>query len=230
MTVKTIQNLIDEALIRGKRERSGKFSPSSFGMCYRAQYWNRKDEPKSNPPDERVLRVFKAGNLFEEFVTDLITKNNSCELQVKCEEEDVLGFADIAKDNEVIDVKSQHSKSFWYMAKFQNQEQVREGKYHNWLQVSYYASHLKKEFMRLVFISKDDLCIKELVDKYEGYWDSELDRELRTLREIWARDFLPPAAPRRWKNKKGEYKECDYCDWKDKCFALEDTPPNMTGE
>src|SRR3990172_13175395 len=66
--IKTVQQLIDEALVRPEREGSGKYKPSNFGRCYRMQYWARKNEPQSNPPDERTLRVFKCGNHFEEWV------------------------------------------------------------------------------------------------------------------------------------------------------------------
>lgn len=216
-----IQDMINKALVRKERERSGKWSPSSFGKCYRAQYWNRKDEPKSNPPDERTLRVFKCGDLFEDFVAGLIMKDNHCEQQVLIETDDVKGFADFVFENEVTDIKSQHSKSFWYMAKYKNDD-IKKDKYPNWLQVGYYARELKKEFMRLVFISKDDLCIKEFVQKLDDYWLAEIEKELITLRGLWSKQGLPPAKPRCEPRKDGTYWECDYCNWKDKCKEIED--------
>lgn len=217
--MKTVQQLIDEALIRPAREPSGKWVPSLFGRCYRAQYWRRKSEPATNPPDQRILRVFKAGNLFEDFVVGLITKENSFETQVKVESEDVLGYADIVGDNEVTDVKSQHSKSFWWMTKSKD---IKADRYTNWLQVMYYARALNKDFGRLVFISKDDLCIQEYVQPLDDYWLKELDEELDLLRLIWRMGTLPLAQPRCFINKKtGKSNECKYCDWSDKCNALE---------
>ncbi len=219
-----IQELIDKALIRKPRERSGKFSPSSFGMCYRAQFWNRKDEPKSNPPDSRTLRVFKAGQLFEQLVKDLIISDNSdwvdCGIgAIECE--DVKGFADLLnnKISEVADIKSQHSKSFWWMAK--KNCDIKKEKYHNWLQVLYYARELNKGFGRLVFISKDDLCVQEYVQPLDDYWLGELKNELAMLRLLWKDGRLPPASPRCEQNKKSEYWMCNYCNWKDKCAEIE---------
>ena len=221
-----IQKLIDQALKPVPRVRSGKFSPSSFGKCFRAQVWNRRDETQSNPPDERTLRVFKCGNLFEEFVTDLITKVADCELQVKTEEDDVLGYADIVSPNEVFDTKSQHSKAFWFMAKWKSDAEVVKEKYPNWLQVMYYTMKLGKEFGSLVFISKDDLCIKQFTQKLDVNWINELNKELATLRNFWTTEELPSALPRCNKRKnprknEGWYWMCDYCNWKDKCMEME---------
>lgn len=217
MNIPPIQNLIDKALKPEERERSGKWNPSKFGYCYRAQYWNRKDEPKSNPPDARTYRVFKAGYLFEEFVTSLL-QNYKPELQVKVEEEDVLGYSDIVIGNEAMDVKSQHSKSFWYMDK--PEFNIIEDKKGNWLQVLYYAYRLKKDYGRLIFISKDDLCIKEFIQPVNKFWVGEIENELKELRRIWKANKLPPAKPR-CKKKKNGYWMCNYCDFKDKCFELE---------
>lgn len=214
----TIQQLIDAALVKKPYPRSGKWSPSSFGKCFRAQFWNRKDELKTNVPDKRTLRVFKVGNLFEEFVVSLL---GDVQRQARIETEDILGFADIVRPNEVVDIKSQHSKSFWYMAKYKK-NQVIEDKKPNWLQVMYYVRELKKDFGRLVFISKDDLCVEEFVQPMNEFWESELTEELCNLRGWWEIDELPPAKPRCFFNKKSNtYSECKYCGWKDKCKEIE---------
>ena len=214
--MRTIQELIDDALAPKLKQRSGKWSPSSFGRCYRQQYWNRKDALKSNPPDTRTYRVFKAGRLFHDFVQGLL---DGVETEVKVECEDVLGYADIVRDNEVVDLKSQHSKSFWWMKK--KNADIRKEKYGNWLQLMYYVRELNKTFGRLVFISKDDLCIMEYVECIND-WTDELDNELTALRYLWKKQELPPALPRCEPNAKGEYWECNYCDFKDKCKELED--------
>ena len=228
--VKTFQQLINESLVRDEHEGSGKYVPSSFGRCYRAQYWRRKKEPKSNPPDERTLRVFKAGQLFEDFVVGLLPEKGY-KLQVEVETPDVLGYADIVSENEVCDVKSVHSKSFWWMTKSKD---IKKDKYHNWLQVMFYVWQLDKKFGRLCFISKDDLCIQEYVEPFEGYWAEQLDEELSSLRIIWASQKLPPACPRCEPNKKGEYWDCAYCDYLDKCIETEikagRNHPMSTGE
>jgi hypothetical protein len=217
--MKSVQRLIDDALVRPDRIRSGKWNPSSFGMCFRQQFWNRKNEIPSNPPDERAMRVFAAGQLFHDFVQGLICKDGSdIAKEVLVESDDVKGFADIVSNNEVVDIKSQNSQAFWYMNK--KNADIKKEKYANWLQVLYYARELKKNFGRLVFISKDDLCIKEYVQPLDDYWLKQIDAELAALRYLWKKDELPPALPRCEPNKAGEYWQCEYCKYKDKCTNI----------
>lgn len=221
---KTIQELLDEALTPQERERSGKFNPSSFGNCYRAQIWNRQNQPKSNPPDARALRVFHAGKLFHDFVQGLMTKDNNCQIEVEIQEDDVKGFADLVTETEVIDIKSQHSKSFWWMAK--KDADIKKEKYGNWLQVMYYAIKLNKPFARLVFVSKDDLCINEYVQPVDSYWKAEVQAELSMLRQWWLVEEHPFALPRcepktDKKTKAVTYWQCLYCNWFDKCKQVE---------
>lgn len=223
---KTVQSLIDKALIREPHKKSGKFSPSLFGRCYRLQYWNRKAEKESNPVDARTLRVFKAGNLFEQFVKDLIIKDGTG--WVDCgkepiESDDVLGFADMVCGNEVADVKSQHSRSFWWMTKTKD---IKKDKRTNWLQVMYYTREKKKQFGRLIFVSKDDLCIQEYVQPLDNYWHLEIAEELVYLRAYWERQKLPPAIPRAFMKKDGTSNECKYCSFQDKCKEIEDAANN----
>lgn len=228
MSIEPIQNLIDQAIALEDKDhiKSGKFSPSLFGRCYRLQYWNRKGEPQSNPPDQRTLRVFKAGKLFHDFVQNLLVDQMSATTlpcgvkEIKVESDDVKGYADLVRDNEVVDVKSQHSKAFWYMSKFKGDD-IKKEKYPNWLQVMYYARELKKDFGRLVFISKDDLCVNEYIQPLDDYWLIEISNELATLRKYWRNIHLPPALPRCYQKKDGSFGECQYCGYLDKCKKLE---------
>ena len=192
----SIQELIDKALERkGDRVRSGKFSPSSLGKCHRNQFWNRKDEPVSNPIDDRTQRVFKAGNLFHSFVQDLLIAHHpEAQKEVLVETEDFKGYADLVINSEVIDIKSQHSKAFWYRKDLEWKD-LEPKLYCNILQVVFYASNLGKDRARLVFISKDDLCIQEYpIEAIK--WQETLKQEIGTLKDYWAKGILPPAIPR----------------------------------
>lgn len=230
-TSKRIAEIINDAIAveqagRVGRKRSGKWSPSSFGRCYRYQYWNRKDEPKSNPPDDRTYRVFRCGNLFEDYVISEVKKQfPSLKTQVKIETDDVFGYADFVLNGEVGEIKSQNSRAFWYMAKEikENEKTISDLKENNVLQGAFYAMVLGKEFLRLVFISKDDLCIEEFRIKITDDIKEKLNKELSELNEYWSKEELPPASPRAYgKDKKtGQAKECGYCPYKDACFAME---------
>lgn len=214
----TIESMIDAAIAPKPRVRSGKFNPSSFGYCYRAQYWNRKNEPMSNPPDNRDLRVMHCGKMFHDFVQKLAFKEYANEVLVECD--DVCGFADLVGENEVVDLKSQHSKSFHYIDKFKGDD-IKAEKYGNWLQVLYYARELGKGYGRLTFISKDDLCIRDYIQPLDKYWLPQLDMELSELRMLWEQEELPKAEPRCKPNKAGEFWQCEYCRFHTKCVQIE---------
>ena len=211
-----ITELIDKALERkGDRIRSGKYSPSSLGRCYRNQFWNRLDEPISNPIDTRTERVFKAGDLFHNFVQDLIIKDHpEAQKEVLVKTPDFKGYADLVLSDEVIDIKSQHSKAFWYRSKLEWKD-LEPKLYCNILQVVFYAYYLEKPKARLVFVSKDDLCIQEFPLEVE-IWDKELMKEILALITIWEEQKLPPAIPRAYDGK-----ECRWCLWRDKCNQIE---------
>jgi hypothetical protein len=221
----TVQERIDEVLLAEQeasltRVRSGLWSPSSFGGCYRKQYWNRKNEPKTNPPDERSLRVFKAGHFFHEFVQKIILEQcPEAQVEVPIKTDDVMGYADIVLPDEVVEIKSQHSKAFWWMDK--SDKPITEEKADHILQASFYAVTLGKEWIRLVYVSKDDLCVREFKLRLTDELKSKVTKELNTLNKLWAFGELPKAEPRLYKGKDGKSKECSYCAWKTKCEEVE---------
>ena len=220
--MKPIQQLIDEALKTEQgapRKRSGKFSPSSFGKCFRAQVWNRANEPKTDEPQERLLRVFKAGKLFHDFVQGVIVKENP---SIKTEvlvavDDDIVGYADVVNGETVIDLKTVHSGAFHWMTK---EGDISESKKPNILQVMYYTRALGKKQATLCFISKDDLCLQEYTFILNDKWKKELDYELSELRKAWdgfKEGQLPKDQPRAYKSKDGKFKECGYCSWVTLC-------------
>lgn len=217
----SIQEMINKALEKkNERPRSGKFSPSSLGRCFRAQIWNRRNEPVSNPPDERTQRVFKAGNLFHSFVQDLfIAHYPEAQKEVLVENEDFKGYADLVVNGEVIDIKSQHSNAFHYRRNLAWNE-LEKKLFCNILQVVFYAVELRKDKVRLVFVSKDDLCIQEYPLNVNNY-KMKLGEEIATLRDFWSYETLPPAIPRAYPDKNGNLAECGYCSWKNHCEEIE---------
>jgi hypothetical protein len=211
-----IQELIDESIkAENSKERtpSGKYKPSLFGRCYRLQFWKRKNLVPSNTNDDRTLRVFKVGSMFHGYVQDIIiAKHPEIKKEVLIETEDVKGFADLVSEDEVIDLKTQHSRAFHYMRK---SEDILKDKMPNVLQVSWYALKLSKDRARLAFVSKDDLCIQEVsfpVERYRG----DVESEYCDLKSFWDKDELPPAQPRAYNGK-----DCLYCEFLDMCMNLE---------
>jgi CRISPR/Cas system-associated exonuclease Cas4 (RecB family) len=206
-----IQQLINEALLKEQEDRkdrvgSGKISPSALGTCLRRQIYKLKGFKETDPPDVRGLRVFKAGKLFHDFVQGYIPKDS---VEILVETDDIKGYADIVGKDTVYDVKSQHSRGFWYMNK--EGYDVKKEKWNNWLQLACYGKLLNKEKLCLVVVSKDDLCINEYVE-FTKDWIQELDTELELIKRFKASDELPPKEPRLYKGK-----ECDFCNWRSLC-------------
>ena len=212
----SIQQLIDDTLTieqekKSSRVRSGKFSPSSFGKCYRAQYWNRKNEPVTNPPSVEALRRFKVGNIIHQFVQGFFPQAQTEVIVLSGD--DMVGYADIVLPDEVVDIKSCRAYEFKTFAK--KDYDIREGKYTNCLQVCTYALFLNKPQARLIFIEKDALDSKEFVIETKDFKE-QIEDELEILRGHWKKQELPKAIPRAYGGK-----ECSYCAFKDKCDAIE---------
>jgi len=214
----SIQELINNQLSqeqsnRKDRLRSGKYSPSSLGRCYRLQYFNRLNEPITNPPEERNLRVMYCGNIFHDIIQEITLKNSpNLQKEVLVETEDFKGYADLVDTDEISDIKTMNSQGFKYL----NPETIAKEKYTNWLQVMFYVWKLKKKFARLVFVSKDDLRIDEYRQELDNYWLNELDMEETKLKYYWSNKTLPPAEPRAFNGK-----DCQYCSWLNKCKEIE---------
>lgn len=208
--------LADEQAKRATRERSGKYSPSMFGRCFRAQYWNRKNEPPTNPPDARTLRVFKCGKLFHDFVQGFIPK---AETEVMIDTVDIRGYADVVSEDTVYDIKSVHSGKFHHMQ--EPEFDFSQDEFPRVLQVMTYAYFLNKEKGVLVYISKDDLCISEPVFMMER-WKEDIEKEISALKRVWEDPLNPPpAVPRAYKKSNDGFIECrKYCSWRDKCVSL----------
>lgn len=206
-----LQKLIDDALqkeqdSRKDRVRSGMWSPSSFGRCFRYQYWNRKNEPISNPVDARTLRKFKAGKLFHDFVEKLLPEHQT---EVLVKKDDILGYADVVFTDKVIDVKSVHSydfKRFWSTG-----YDVYKEKDSYWRQVATYSWILGKKWCGLFFISKDDLITEQYEALTEKFIPS-IKAELKILRDYWDKKELPEGKPIAYGGK-----ECEYCSYRTKC-------------
>jgi hypothetical protein len=218
-----IQEIIDDILKpKEGHKSSGNISPSGLGQCYRRQYWTRKQEPVSNPIDSRMLRVFAMGNMVEKFVLEkVLLRYPDWKTQVEITKEDIHGYADLVSEDEVIDIKSQHSRKFWYNTNdMKNGVDIRDLFYSNWMQVMLYAWILDKSKARLVYVSKDDLCIQEYCIDFDNYWKNELDTELTNIRYYWEFKTTPPANPRLYGGEETK-KECRFCQYKTKCEETE---------
>lgn len=209
------QNIINEKIQKDRPVKSiNSWHPSKLGSCLTGAYLERLGVKPDEDFDERTLRVFSVGKMMEEWLVNLVKESGiKCEEQVRIElpEYNVTGYADLVVDREgqkeIYEVKSKHSKSFWYMEKKGQgaQEQHR-------MQLWTYLKALNIEKGRIVYISKDDLAILEfpvlLGDIVLG---DKTTTELSTLNRAW-KEKLPPKPVgdlEDWRAK--------YCRWHKQC-------------
>lgn len=201
----TVQQLINNAVRDDRKDyQQSSWHASALGSCLTGAYLVRKGIAKKEF-DDRTLRVFQVGRMLEDWVTELLEKQGAdIETQVRCEwkEMDLTGYADLVTNGLVYEIKSKHSAGFNYTPN-----------HHHKLQLWTYLKCLGKPEGRLLYLSKDDLRIKEhpvfLNDKE---LEAEVVNELKVLNEAW-KQGLPPKPVEDKKDWRYRYCEIhkDYC-------------------
>jgi hypothetical protein len=213
--MKSIQTFVDETIKEDNKKKRADYTQSSWhasslGNCLRGTYLQRLGVEPDEPMKVGTLRKFKAGELFEEWLIDLLRKNKDIkdvETQTRVESklynlsgrlDAMLTYKDGTK--EVIECKSQNSRSFWWNIKNGNVAH-RHHMYQLWV----YLKTLKIENGTIVYISKDDLSIQEYPVKLQ---DKKLAKEvidiLTLLNKSWKEQnplLLPLPEKGSWQEK-----------------------------
>lgn len=221
----TLQDKIDEALLRlakerEGRERSGKFGSSKFGNCYRRQVMDRANIPPSDPLELKTLHIFEAGKVVHDYIQQYIEPEA---VEVKVEAEDFIGYADIVTEDSVLDIKSVNPAYFFFGWKNKAKvefsvaeinEMIPTKKVNNILQVTDYAMRLGKPRIGLVFFSRDlsyGIRAHEWMD-FTAKWEGLVLLEREELVKHWEiykeKGELPDKCPRLYDGREGKY--CPY--------------------
>ena len=213
----SIQELINKKINVGreKKEITSWYS-SGLGSCMRGRYLERLGNEPDKVFDDRILRIFSVGKLFEDWIVDLVKSIEGIQVETQGRVEDkklgVSGYWDmkVTKDGKSLlyEIKSKHSKAFWYMDK-QNEGANEQHK----LQLWPYLWLTGIEEGRILYASKDDLAILE----YPVYRNDEKLRkavfdELALLNKAWQEknlEILPLPDSTAWQAK--------YCRWHKQC-------------
>jgi len=194
----SIQNEIDTYLAeqRDNQPPRSAISASNLGSCIRKLLLAHKGyEPI--PFEARTLRVFEAGNLFEDFALNILEKKNMIAYrQLAVEYRGITGTLDavlIDPDTGeliLIDTKSVHSKKFHYLnAKLDENYAMQLSLY--WLGLQELKLEKLSKIPRLAYISKDDLCIKEIGVPVNG-WKAKIDTKIDLIEKWKDKEELPP--------------------------------------
>ncbi len=169
-----IPKLIEERLIKDNQEkdilyygqRLGVVHATQLSGCLRGASYAILGTPPQHEPEARTLGVFKAGNLFEEFIIETLgTKviHKQREYKYKYKNITLVGRSDfIIDDNGVMrigETKSVPSDSFWYreregtLVAYQNQIQLQV---YMWLERILNGNNWDGIFS---YVSKDDCTV-----------------------------------------------------------------------
>lgn len=214
----SIENLINEEVSKREDRKVKSWNASKLGSCLTGVYLERLGVKPDTEFDNRTLRVFRAGKLFEDFVAGLCgnTKDTNTELQVRAElpDYDATGYADMVitetdtQKKYVYEIKSKHSFSFKYLDKEGANRQHR-------MQTFFYMRALGIEEGRIFYISRDDLRVADFqVLLSDKELEKEVMEELKVLNEAWKQKLPPPIAfdDKDWRAK--------YCRWHSQCIKL----------
>ena len=207
-----IQDLIDKAIANEPREdkKQTSWHASALGRCLCGTYLERLGVEPDEPFDARTLRVFSMGKQIERWVLDKIKETGAeVEEQVRVEDKElnVSGYVDAVVNKIPIEIKSQHSRSFWYMTKQggANPTHVKQ----LWM----YLYLLQSDFGKLIYCSKDDLAIQEYIVRRDDIEvENDVLAELEVLNFAWEKKLAPPPIT---DEKDWRYK---YCRFHKKCL------------
>ena len=224
-----IQDLINNSIketndARRKDYKQTSWHISSLGSCLRGIYLKRAEAKPDTEMDERTLRVFDVGNKIEDWVVELLkTQDIKVETQVRAEDKElnVSGYADVVVENkdgkEVLEIKSKHSRSFWWMEK-KKQGAQRSHQYQLWM----YLWLLNIERGRIIYVSKDDLSILEYpIFRNDESLKKECFEQLEFLNKAWkAKDpsILPLPENGKWGNQNDF--QSKYCSFHKQCVKV----------
>ena len=215
-----IQDILNKTIGAKKEEREIKhWHPSKIGSCMRGVYLERLGVKPDEEFDERTLRVFDVGHIFEDWIINILKKDDSLkiETQVRVEdaELDISGYADALieynGEKKLYEIKSKHSRAFHYMQKM-GEGANRHHEYQLWL----YMKILNIENGAILYVSKDDLCLLEypvlLSDKK---LEVETMSYIKALNEAWQKkdpSILPLPKKGAWQEK--------YCRFHKQCLEI----------
>jgi len=172
------------------------FYASNVGKAFLDVYLELKGTEPTNPMDERQLRTFMVGHIFEDYIAQFLPKDIKVEREksVIFQPENSLsihGRVDFIIDGIPVELKTVNSRSFWYNAKGDGGFKPYE---HHLMQLMIYMLALKVKESILVYISKDDATIEQVNIKMEN--EDELYKKvmkwLETMTKYYKDDIKPP--------------------------------------
>lgn len=184
-----IPQIIEDKLVKENKEkdptyyehREGVIHATSIAKCLRGVVHGMLGAVKDNAIETRVLGIFKAGNLFEDFIIEALgdrVVHAQREYTLKYKNITLVGRSDFTIDDDGVmrvgECKSVHSDSFWYREKegtliaWHNQIQLQ---IYMWLERKLNNNNWDGVF---TYISKDDCTVISAPVKFNQHIIDEI--------------------------------------------------------
>ena len=194
---------------------ANKYSVSDSGKCRLMRYKKLKSGSfEAFPPD--TLRIFSVGNLFHEYIQDVLSNYGMTHCEYRMEDEHRIGHLDmIVKDWQgrhiLFDIKTTNDRTFGYKVKG---DIDRHHKYQVLSYADMFRTHTNNEIeiheVRMLYVRKNDFAMAERTVPQDA-------QTLAAIREDWdimikakVEDTPPEANPQ-------EDWECRYCPFQPTC-------------
>ena len=216
----SIQSVISDYLKEkfSQKHDSDHWYASDMGYCFRKRCYKRAEVKPSEEMTDQQMRKLECGNIFHWWIQK---KLEDCGVLLKKEQEvenkeyNYKGHYDalVEKDGVKLmyDFKTVHSYAFHYL-----RENGGQGKEPHKLQLASYMLFSGEPVSsgRVLYISKDDLCVEEISVELEDYKD-KIIAELKKLNDFWDKKKLPPKLKDIEDNKPNW--QCRFCSYLTYC-------------
>jgi len=208
--------MIDNHLKRESRAKTiGRYYPSEVGTCMRKVWFSYK-KPKDTDP--ATLKIFHAGNILHDFVTDVLKseKNNDIELvgtevPFKVEIEDFLISGRI--DNMIL-IKDKNEKVVVEVKSTKDVGRVKEPHQSYVTQLQLYLHSLEIKKGVLLYVQKDNLKSKSFNVEYSEVEAKRILARFKKLHHHLKNDIVPDAEAKKYPELSWL---CRYCDYREEC-------------
>lgn len=211
-----LQDLIDQILSRQEASlSSGKFRVSGAGQCYLKRIVEKEGYEPSDPYEPRKLRIFAVGNIFHNWLQDLLEKEGILiGKEIEVEDEVKKGHIDaiIQLDGKRIlyDFKTVHSHKFFHLSNGIDIHYCIQA----WTYKQMYEAQFQEKIdeVYIIYISKDDLLFEE-IDVSKVYNIEKITKEdWEILLKIYKKEEEFHGPKWDW--------ECQYCIYKSICKEI----------
>jgi hypothetical protein len=251
LTIQEIWNSQVEATIKANQVKPRNYiSASDIGSSFIDRYYKMTGETPTNPYDNRTLRIFDAGRLFEWIVGRSLAmagvlkdRQLYTEIPENSQHLKILGYCDyvmggignwneargrikkwleefkLDENNEilekyalklingfeaefgnkeipltVLEIKSVNSMAFW---SHNNRDEANNflGYDHHKYQLLTYLIGMKIEDGRILYVSKDDLCLQELAVLRNGDIEQKFWEDVKKMTNFYRNKIVPQKEP-----------------------------------